>query len=455
LDLIVHTLEVQYLPVVFSNPLSFGKQKIESLEKLRIKMVLKNPVTGESGTGWGEVPVNYPWFWPQCTIENPMFVIRDIVSELVTQWLSLGKVLHPLLSGFELQTQSLNPLYTGLTEKWGDLPFLAVQVMNSAFDIALYDGFAKLCSLPVYKLFDSSLIPVSLDFFFKSNRTVSSLMKGIELSHLLKENPPSRLGVWHMVGIVDPVPADESCNDLARWIVDGGIKRLKIKLSSMEDQDMNRLKEIYKVSRSLGVEKYSFDYNGSKDELRWMIPFLENLKADIPGLYEKLVYIEQPIRAGMTGNRNEVRSITAMKDLLVDEGAGNWEVLYEYYQAGWSGVALKICKSQTSSILMYALSRVLNKRVTVMDLTNPSLAHIAHVQLAAHLSDDPEIESNAIQYCPLASLSESKVHPKLFSRSQGDIDLSSLTGFGYGYRMDEIQIQETGINLEKAACISG
>ena len=435
--LIVSRIEVQYLPVFFSNPLSFGSQRVESLHKLRVKMVLKDLPTGIEQNGWGEVPLNYPWFWPGCPLSDPMLFIRDVVKDLCSLWLSLDHILHPLVSGYKLQTQGLEPLYRTITDQWGTLPYLAVQVMNSAFDIALYDGFAKHFSLPVYELFQKDLIPVATEHFFRKNSHVSSLMKGQDLSRMIRQSPPRRLGVWHMVGIIDPLESDE--HGLSQWITDGGIRRLKIKLSSQADEDLERLKKIYEISRPLRVEKYSIDYNGSREDLKWMNPFLEELKSFIPGLYERLSYIEQPIRAGLTGNRKDVDSITAMKDLLVDEGAGNWEELNDYYQAGWSGVALKICKSQTSSLLMFALSRVLKKRVAVMDLTNPSLAHIAHAQLAARLSDDAEVESNGIQYCPLASVAEARIHPGLFSRSQGGIDLSSLTGFGYGYRMDEIQ----------------
>jgi L-alanine-DL-glutamate epimerase-like enolase superfamily enzyme len=365
--------------------------------------------------------------------------MRDLVRQLTSLWTSIGRIVHPLISGYDVQTQGLHPLYQQMKGGWGDFPFLAVQVLNSAFDIALYDGFAKHASLPVYDLFHQSLIPVALDSFFISNKTVGSLMKDQDLDRMIRKNPSPHLGVWHMVGILDPLDSDGENSSLADWIIQGGVTRLKIKLSSQLAEDLDRVKRIYKISHPLGVEKYSFDYNGSQEDLKWIQPFLSDLKNSLPGLYERLCYIEQPICAGLTGNKEDVSRITEMKDLLVDEGAGNWEELYEYYQSGWSGVALKICKSQTSSLLMFALSRVLEKRVTVMDLTNPSLAHIAHAQLAAHMSDDSEIESNAIQYCPTASVAEAQVHPGLFSRSQGGIDISSLSGFGYGYRMDEIQ----------------
>lgn len=424
-------IEQRFLPVPFLRPLSFGKQKVEALEKLRVSVQMEDLATGRIETGWGEVPLNYPWFWPGCT-GDPAALMRIISRKLEWVWLSAAVEEHPLLTAHELQDGVLKELYAAESES---APFLAWQVINAAYDIAFYDAAARLCDCGVYDLFDDELIPVRPDYFFRKDPIAATLMKSFRFRDALRPLPRS-LGVWHMVGTCDPLEGGDK--DLSLWIREGGIQRLKIKLSSDEDRDMERLRRIHSIANPLGVMKYSLDYNGPGADLTWLSDFMVRLKSEIPLFYERLCYIEQPVAPGVTGSIADVNRISGEKDLLVDEGAGNWEELYEYYKTGWSGVALKICKSQTSSLLMFALSRVLNKRVTVMDLTNPSLAHIAHVQLAAHMSDDGDLESNGIQYCPEASLSEAAVHPGLFRRRGGCLELSSLTGTGYGYRMEEI-----------------
>ena len=428
-------IEQYFLPVPFECPLSFGKQKVEKLEKLRVAVQMQDLATGRWETGWGEVPLNYPWFWPECNTgcnDDPAAIMRIISMKLEWIWMSTGIIEHPLITAYELQDGVLHEVYAFESE---NAPFLAWQVINAAYDIAFYDAAARLCNCGVYDLFDDYLIPVKPEYFFRKDPIVTALMKPFRFRDALLTRP-QYLGVWHMVGTCDPLRGDGK--DLAQWIIEGGIKRLKIKLSADVEKDMVRLREIFSIASSLGVEKYSLDYNGPGMGLGWLYDFLMDLKNELPEFYDRLCYIEQPVAPGLTGSVDEVRRISAEKDLLVDEGAGSWEELYEYYKAGWSGVALKICKSQTSSLLMFALSRVLHKRVTVMDLTNPSLAQISHVQLAAHMSDDRELESNGIQYCPEASLDESAVHPGLFQRWNGRLELSSLTGPGYGYRMDEI-----------------
>jgi hypothetical protein len=74
----------------------------------------------------------------------------------------------------------------------------------------------------------------------------------------------------------------------------------------------------------------------------------------------------------------------------------------------------------------------------VQDLTNPMLAQIPHVLLAAHAGTIMGVETNAMQFYPEASLNEATVHPGLYARRNGRIDLSTLTGPGFGYRIDEI-----------------
>jgi hypothetical protein len=48
------------------------------------------------------------------------------------------------------------------------------------------------------------------------------------------------------------------------------------------------------------------------------------------------------------------------------------------------------------------------------------------------------VECNAMQFYPVASNTEAQVHPGLYKRREGMLDLSSIRGPGFGYRADEI-----------------
>ena len=74
----------------------------------------------------------------------------------------------------------------------------------------------------------------------------------------------------------------------------------------------------------------------------------------------------------------------------------------------------------------------------VQDLTNPMLAQIPHVLLAAHIGTLMGVETNAMQYYPEASQAEARIHPGLYRRRDGVVDLSTIRGAGFGARVEEI-----------------
>jgi hypothetical protein len=74
----------------------------------------------------------------------------------------------------------------------------------------------------------------------------------------------------------------------------------------------------------------------------------------------------------------------------------------------------------------------------VQDLTNPMLAQIPHVLLAAHAGTIMGVETNSMQFYPEASRPEQAVHPGLYQRRGGTVDLRTLAGPGFGYRTEAI-----------------
>ncbi len=72
-------------------------------------------------------------------------------------------------------------------------------------------------------------------------------------------------------------------------------------------------------------------------------------------------------------------------------------------------------------------------QLMVQDLTNPMLAQISHVQLAAHAGTIRGVESNGMQFYPEASMPEEALHPGIYRRRDGQLDLRTLLGAGMGY----------------------
>jgi len=152
-----------------------------------------------------------------------------------------------------------------------------------------------------------------------------------------------------------------------------------------------------------------------------------------------ILYVEQPFPYDLESNRIDVHSVSARKPLFMDESAHDWRLIRLGRQLGWSGVALKTCKTQTGAILSACWAKAHGMTLMVQDLTNPMLAQIPHLCLAAQVGTIAGVETNAMQFYPDASLAEEAVHPGLYRRRDGRVDLASLRGAGFGYRLPEIR----------------
>jgi len=123
----------------------------------------------------------------------------------------------------------------------------------------------------------------------------------------------------------------------------------------------------------------------------------------------------------------------------MDESAHDWKLIRLGRSLGWTGVALKTCKTQTGALLSLCWAKAHGMTLMVQDLTNPMLAQIPHVLLAAYAGTIMGVETDAMQFYPAASAPEEAVHPGLYQRRDGQVDLSTLNGPGFGYRLDEIK----------------
>jgi len=67
------------------------------------------------------------------------------------------------------------------------------------------------------------------------------------------------------------------------------------------------------------------------------------------------------------------------------------------------------------------------------------LAQVPHVLLAAHAGTIMGVETNAMQFYPAASSAEAEVHPGLYTRTEGKVQLGTIRGPGFGYRAEEVR----------------
>ncbi len=447
----VVAVDLYFLPVEMRVPLKFGDQVLRAVTCARVRVTLEGN-GGDRAIGWGETPLSVGRLWPaDFAYEDRHRALKEF-SRIIARELPAGDGAdHPVEMGYEFIEERLEPLrrdFNAAREPGREMPHLAALVCFSPFDIAIHDAYAKLWGRPVYETYGPEFLRRDLSHFVEPAADHVTFARR-HLSDFLEMEPPTRLPVWHLVGGLDPIAEEDLTGDepddgypvlLREWIRCDGLDCLKVKLRGDDREwDFDRLVQIGRICREEDVTWLTADFNCKVTDPAYVNEILDELKRDHPLTYQKILYVEQPFPYDLDTNRIDVRSLSARKPLFMDESAHDWKLVRLGRELGWTGVALKTCKSQTGALLSAAWARAHGMTLMVQDLTNPMMAQIPHFQLAARVGTIIGVESNGMQFYPEASAPEREVHPGLYRRRNGLLDGSTLAGPGFGYRIDEIE----------------
>ncbi|MCX7916043.1 MAG: hypothetical protein N3A53_07050 [Verrucomicrobiae bacterium] len=429
-----------FLPVQTRVPLKFGPETLTYVTCARAHVTVTDR-NGRTAVGWGETPLSVQWVWPsQLSYEFRHEALKRFCCRLAEAWAGFGGFGHPMEIGYDFQETVLRRLAME-----AEIPWLAALVCCSVFDIALHDAFGQLVGRPTYQTYTSDFMSRDLAAFL----VPAEPFRGKFPADFLVSDPPRRLLAWHLVGGLDPIDSSELTGAepddgypvlLADWIRRDGLRCLKVKLRGTDAAwDYQRLVRVGQIALAHNVEKLSADFNCTVTDPQYVNDILDRLSVEHPAIYERILYVEQPFPYDLEENQIDVRSVSRRKPLFLDESAHDWRLIRLGRELGWSGVALKTCKTQTGALLSACWARVHGMPLMVQDLTNPMLAQIPHVLLAAHVGTIAGVETNAMQFYPAASAAEAAVHPGLYQRRDGCVDWSSVYGAGFGYRVNEIR----------------
>jgi len=440
-----------FLPVETRVPLKFGPETLTYVTCARACMTVKN-ARGKAAQGWGETPLSVQWVWPSnLSYEERHEALKAFCVLLAQAWADFPAKGHALEIGHAFQYGELPRLVKTFNRKRAGrepLPWLAALVCCSAFDIALHDAYGIINGVPVYETYNSNFMNSDLSRFISPMRGAAFSFRHKYPADYLANPRPNRLPAWHLVGGKDPVdPAELTGHEpddgypvlLRDWIRRDGLQCLKVKLRGNDAEwDYGRLVKAGLIAVEEGVNWLSSDFNCTVTEPAYVNGILDRLMSEHPRIYGMILYVEQPFPYELEEHRIDVHSVSARKPLFMDESAHNWRLVKLGRALGWSGVALKTCKTQTGALLSLCWAKAHGMTLMVQDLTNPMLAQIPHCLLAAHAGTIMGVETNAMQFYPEASRPEAAVHPGLYTRSKGCVDLSTLQGPGFGYGVEKI-----------------
>lgn len=462
-DVRVVRVELYFLPVHTRVPLKFGSETLTSVSCARVAVTVENK-SGKRAVGWGETPLSVQWVWPSDLPYAERFdAMRNFCIRLAERWAGFRLAGHPFEIGHSFQHQVLLKEMASADPSdhaTPQLPLLAALLCCSPFDIALYDAFGRLHNRSAWSMLGEEFLSYDLSHYLTGVEDSGAEFQGRYPGDFLVSPRADSLLAWHLVGGLDPIskseltgrePEDGHPVLLSEWIQRDGLQCLKVKLRGSDAAwDYDRLVRVGRVAEAHGAKYLTADFNCTVTDPAYVIDVLDRLAADEPSIYENILYIEQPFPYDIEARRIDVRRVSQRKPLLMDESAHHWRLVEVGRSLGWTGVALKTCKTLTGALLSHCWAKHHGMHIMVQDLTNPMLAQVSHLSLAAHVDTMLGVETNSMQFYPGASDLEAHVHPGVYRRIRGRVDLSTVRGPGLGYRVDEI-----GRRLPAAAAVFG
>ena len=451
-DITPKDVSLYFIPVEMRIPLKFGSETLMHITCARVRVEV-NGSDNTTAQGWGETPLSVAWVWPsKLPYDSRNEALQEFCRVLAKAWKSFDYSGHPMEIGHAFQEKELPGLLESFNKQRGEeeaMPWLAALVCCSAFDIALHDAYGKLHQRPVYTTYNSEFMNKDLSHYLVPAEDADVPFAGKYPQDFFVTQKPDEMAAWHLVGGKDLLDESELTGNepedgypvlLRNWIRHDGLTCLKIKLRGNDAEwDYSRLVDVGKIAIEENVLWLTTDFNCMVTDPEYVNEILDRLLIEHPRIYGMILYVEQPFPYDLEQNQIDVHSVSARKPLFMDESAHDWHLVKLGRKLGWTGVALKTCKTQTGALLTLCWAKAHGMTLMVQDLTNPMLAQIPHVLLAAHAGTIMGVETNSMQFYPKASLEEATVHPGIYSRKDGKVNISTIKGPGFGYSVDKIK----------------
>ena len=198
-------------------------------------------------------------------------------------------------------------------------------------------------------------------------------LENLDLAAGLPARPGTRFFLRHTVGLKDALTEEdleERVNDgepetLREYAERDGLRFFKIKISGHADADLERLRRIWEVIPKSTETALTLDGNEAYEDLGAFAEFVDRLASEAPGLFDHLLFIEQPLTRQLTfdpATKPWIDRISEKKPLVIDEADGSLDSFHRARAIGYAGASHKNCKGFFKSLLNRALCGELEER---------------------------------------------------------------------------------------------
>ncbi len=394
--------------------------------------------SGRTADGWGAILLSHPWAFPGIELsgEAKDQIMRAIIGMAGNRLVNGAAYGHPLDHFLEIEPE-LAEIAIGRGESAPIVvPTLAALVAYSPVDAAIHDAYGKLHGISAYDALGPEHVSWDL------SRVLGDSFAGKYLPEFLRAEPVASLPISHTVGAADPLTPVEQGDGaypcLTDWIAIDGVYSFKVKLKGQDlEWDISRLVNVFAIaSESVGLAgevRIFGDLNEQGPSLEYIMALLDGVESRSPEAFAALDALEQPASRHLDEQAIDLSAASKRVPIVLDEGLTSLHAIDQAVAHGWNGIALKTCKTQSLMLLAFAKATALGLHVSVQDLTNPGIALLQSVGLAARLPKTVPMESNQRQYFPMISKPEVAAFPWIFSVKGGAVPANEVTGPGLGY----------------------
>lgn len=453
-DIRIIRLEPFFRTDKLRTPLKFGGVVVEESTSMIVKASVQNK-RGEMAEGFGSMPLIDQWAFPEPSVPHErkleaMKLIGEAACKLLERRWS-EKFAHPIDIMLETREEILG--LGGRISREARLevrmPVLGILVATSPIDAAIHDAFGRVNGICSFEGYGPRFMEHDLGFYLGSD------FRGRYPSDCLRQRYAESLPVFHLVGALDKLrreevdasdPRDGLPVSLEEWIERDGVFCLKVKLSGIDvEWDVKRTVAVAEVAREVldkrGITTFylSADANEMNPDPGTTLEYLRRLREASPMAFSRLLYLEQPTERDLAKRRFSMREVAELKPVFADEGVTDLETFDLALRLGWSGIAVKVCKWHSSSLLYIAKMEHYGIPYSIQDLTCTGLALVHSAALAARTKPLMGFEYNARQYLPFAFKELQRRHESLFFVKDGYIRTDSLTPLGLGFSVERIE----------------
>ena len=338
-------------------PFRYGKAELVSVPILHAKM--RANVDGNSTEGFSADILPPKWF-----DKDPNKAYRDNVNDLILSAEiaadQFRKVSFAEATPFSLWLRGYNSAKTACRSR--RLNGLTASHGCSLMERALIDGVGKALGQSYFQLLSEDLIGIDLGMIHQK-------LDGFNFDEVLPKSPLERIQIRHTVGLSDPlrecdVFEGERVNDglpetLEDYIQRHGLSHFKVKVSGELFADMKRLGEF---SDLVSEVDYTLSLDGNEQffQMANFIEFTKQIESELPSLWDRISYIEQPLDRSVALNDNfssDIKIISEKKPLLIDESDDSIGSFLRAIELGYLGISSKSCKGLIKGIANAALVR--------------------------------------------------------------------------------------------------